>query len=106
MKKRFFMYAIVSLSLMFNGCSTIGVVFTKAQKAKVAKIVLEEVYANGGATSVALAIDGLVLDGKLSKEQGEQVKKAAQKGYDEILEKVDEISQGSKEEITNDTEEK
>lgn len=97
MKNSFFVLIVVS-TMVFSGCA-----FTRAQKAGIAKVVIQEVYASGGANAVSLAIDGLVIDGKISKEQGEQVKEAAQKGYDKIIEKLDEKILDNKE-ITNDSE--
>jgi len=96
--KNSFVVLIVMSAMVFSGCA-----FTRAQKAGIAKVVIQEVYASGGANAVSLAIDGLVIDGKISKEQGEQVKEAAQKGYDKIIEKLDEKILNNKE-ITNDSE--
>ena len=98
MKKSVVMLIAVCCMTTFSGCA-----FTRAQKAGIAKVVIQEVYASGGANAVSLAIDGLVIDGKISKEQGEQVKEAAQKGYDKIIEKLDEKILDNKE-ITNDSE--
>jgi len=93
MKKSVVMLIAVCCMTTFSSCSKFA--FTDAQKAKLAKLVVQEIYDNGGADEVTKAIDELVAENKLTPEQGEIVKVAAKKCYDKFFEKLDEKAAGT-----------
>ncbi len=53
--------------------------------------VLRAAYESGGAEMVGERIDCLEEKGKLSSESAEKLKDAAQKGYDKLQDKLDEV---------------
>lgn len=53
--------------------------------------VLETAYNAGGKTALNTKLDELVTDGKLTKEQADVLKAAAEKGYEELLSKLKEV---------------
>ena len=78
-----------------TGCSTLNSGAPKEQKiAGIVSTALKVAYSAGGSELVCQRIDSLVTDGKLTQEQGEQLKKAAQKAYDTLVADLDAVSDG------------
>lgn len=53
--------------------------------------VIETAYNAGGKTALNTKLDELVTDGKLTQEQADVLKAAAEKGYEELLSKLKEV---------------
>lgn len=73
------------------GCSY----FTQGTVAEIHKTVgtiLDIAYTSGGAVLVEQKIDQLVADGKITAQQGEMLKAAAQKSYEALQAKLTELS--------------
>ena len=90
--------AVLALAIAFGlgmavmcGCSY----FTQEKVAEIHKTVgtiLDIAYTSGGAVLVEQKIDQLVADGKITPQQGEMLKAAAQKSYEALQEKLAELS--------------
>ena len=86
--------AVLALAFAFSlsmagmcGCSC----FTQEQVAEIHKTVgtiLDIAYTAGGAVLVEQKIDQLVADGKITAQQGEMLKAAAQKSYEALQAKL------------------
>lgn len=90
--------AVLALAIAFGlgmavmcGCSYLP-------QEKVAEIhktvgtILDIAYTSGGAVLVEQKIDQLVADGKITAQQGEMLKAAAQKSYEALQAKLTELS--------------
>ena len=78
--------AVLALAIAFGlgmavmcGCKTVGTI-------------LDIAYTSGGAVLVEQKIDQLVADGKITAQQGEMLKAAAQKSYEALQAKLTELS--------------
>ena len=93
-KKQKITFAISILAAFALGMATISgcAYFTEEKVAGTASTVLEIAYASGGATTVSQRIDQMVADGKITAEQAALLKAAAQKSYDELQKKLQELS--------------
>ena len=90
--------AVLALAIAFGlgmavmcGCSY----FTQGTVAEIHKTVgtiLDIAYTSGGAVLVEQRIDQLVADGKITAQQGEMLKAAAQKSYEALQAKLTELS--------------
>ena len=90
--------AVTALAIAFGlgmavmcGCSY----FTQEKVAEIHKTVgtiLDIAYTSGGAVLVEQKIDQLVADGKITPQQGEMLKAAAQKSYEALQAKLTELS--------------
>ena len=90
--------AVLALAIAFGlgmavmcGCSY----FTQEKIAEIHKTVgtiLDIAYTSGGAVLVEQKIDQLVADGKITPQQGEMLKAAAQKSYEALQAKLTELS--------------
>lgn len=90
--------AVLALAIAFGlgmavmcGCSY----FTQEKVAEIHKTVgtiLDIAYTSGGAVLVEQKIDQLVADGKITPQQGEMLKTAAQKSYEALQAKLTELS--------------
>ena len=90
--------AVLALAIVFGlgmavmcGCSY----FTQEKIAEIHKTVgtiLDIAYTSGGAVHVEQKIDQLVADGKITPQQGEMLKAAAQKSYEALQAKLTELS--------------
>lgn len=90
--------AVLALAIAFGlgmavmcGCSY----FTQEKVAEIHKTVgtiLDIAYTSGGAVLVEQKIDQLVADGKITPQQGEMLKAAAQKSYEALQAKLTELS--------------
>lgn len=90
--------AVLALAIVFGlgmavmcGCSY----FTQEKVAEIHKTVgtiLDIAYTSGGAVLVEQKIDQLVADGKITAQQGEMLKAAAQKSYEALQAKLTELS--------------
>lgn len=90
--------AVLALAIVFGlgmavmcGCSY----FTQEKVAEIHKTVgtiLDIAYTSGGAVLVEQKIDQLVADGKITPQQGEMLKAAAQKSYEALQAKLTELS--------------
>ena len=90
--------AVLALAIAFGlgmavmcGCSD----FTQEKVAEIHKTVgtiLDIAYTSGGAVLVEQKIDQLVADGKITAQQGEMLKAAAQKSYEALQAKLTELS--------------
>ena len=90
--------AVLALAIAFGldiavmcGCSY----FTQEKVAEIHKTVgtiLDIAYTSGGAVLVEQRIDQLVADGKITPQQGEMLKAAAQKSYEALQAKLTELS--------------
>ena len=90
--------AVLALAIAFGlgiavmcGCSY----FTQEKVAEIHKTVgtiLDIAYTSGGAVLVEQKIDQLVADGKITAQQGEMLKAAAQKSYEALQAKLTELS--------------
>lgn len=90
--------AVLALAIAFGlgmavmcGCSY----FTQGTVAEIHKTVgtiLDIAYTSGGAVLVEQRIDQLVADGKITPQQGEMLKAAAQKSYEALQAKLTELS--------------
>ena len=90
--------AVLALAIAFGlgmavmcGCSY----FTQEKIAEIHKTVgtiLDIAYTSGGAVLVEQRIDQLVADGKITPQQGEMLKAAAQKSYEALQAKLTELS--------------
>ena len=90
--------AVLALAIAFGlgiavmcGCSS----FTQGTVAEIHKTVgtiLDIAYTSGGAVLVEQKIDQLVADGKITAQQGEMLKAAAQKSYEALQAKLTELS--------------
>lgn len=90
--------AMTALAIAFGlgmavmcGCSY----FTQEKVAEIHKTVgtiLDIAYTSGGAVLVEQKIDQLVADGKITPQQGEMLKAAAQKSYEALQAKLTELS--------------
>ena len=86
--------AVLALAIAFGlgmavmcGCSY----FTQGTVAEIHKTVgtiLDIAYTSGGAVLVEQRIDQLVADGKITPQQGEMLKAAAQKSYEALQAKL------------------
>ena len=86
--------AVLALAIAFGlgmavmcGCSY----FTQEKVAEIHKTVgtiLDIAYTSGGAVLVEQRIDQLVADGKITPQQGEMLKAAAQKSYEALQAKL------------------
>ena len=86
--------AVLALAIAFGlgmavmcGCSY----FTQGTVAEIHKTVgtiLDIAYTSGGAVLVEQKIDQLVADGKITPQQGEMLKAAAQKSYEALQAKL------------------
>lgn len=86
--KKTLVLLVVVMSVCFMGCNNLA--FTKRQRSKIAVVLLEDAYENGGAEYVSELIDKLVIKGKLTEEQGAFVKEALQEAYDDLVERIKE----------------
>jgi hypothetical protein len=83
------MITILTLTIFLSvGCSS----FDETKVATTISKALEIAYVSGGATLVEKKIDKLVDDKKITKEQGEQLKTAAQKSYENLQKKLTELA--------------
>ena len=83
------MISLLTLTIFLSvGCST----FDETKLATTVSKALEIAYVNGGATLVEEKIDSLVADGKITKEQGEQLKTAAKQSYNNLQTKLNELA--------------
>lgn len=73
---------LISAGALSSGCA--GLLGEK-DRARIAVAVMERAYDEGGAAAVGRGVDGMVLAGKLTPEQGELVKGAMQGVYDTML---------------------
>ena len=90
--------AVLALTIAFGlgmavmcGCSYL----TQEKVAEIHKTVgtiLDIAYTSGGAVLVEQKIDQLVADGKITAQQGEMLKAAAQKSYEALQAKLTELS--------------
>ena len=90
--------AVLALTIAFGlgmavmcGCSYL----TQEKVAEIHKTVgtiLDIAYTSGGAVLVEQKIDQLVADGKITPQQGEMLKAAAQKSYEALQAKLTELS--------------
>ena len=90
--------AVLALAIAFGlgmavmcGCSY----FTQEKVAEIHKTVgtiLDIAYTSGGAVLVEQKIDQLVADGKITPQQGEMLKAAAQKSYEALQAKLTKLS--------------
>ena len=90
--------AVLALAIAFGlgmavmcGCSYL----TQEKVAEIHKTVgtiLDIAYTSGGAVLVEQKIDQLVADGKITAQQGEMLKTAAQKSYEALQAKLTELS--------------
>lgn len=97
MKKKLVSLCVcVCVMMSMVGCTTISQPgSTKEQKvASIISTALKIAYSAGGAELVCQRIDALVAEGKLTEEQGEQLKKAAQKAYETLIADLDSVAEG------------
>ena len=90
--------AILAFAIAFGlgmaamcGCSC----FTQEKVAEIHKtvgIILDIAYTSGGTVLVEQKIEQLVTDGKITVQQGEMLKVAAQKSYEALQAKLTELS--------------
>ena len=86
-------FLVALLCVIFvSGCA-----FTDAQKATVAKGVLQTIYSSGGAYKIGAEIDKRVAAGKLSAAEGAELKLLAQRDYENVLAMLDLLSSGEEE---------
>ena len=90
--------AVLALAIAFGlGMAVMcgGSYFTQEKVAEIHKTVgtiLDIAYTSGGAVLVEQKIDQLVADGKITAQQGEMLKAAAQKSYEALQAKLTELS--------------
>lgn len=82
------LFAIILTVLIVSGCIT-----TRKQRAKIVKTTLNEAHDKGGAMAVSLAIDALVLDGKLTAEQGTKLKGVLEVGFQKMITEIDNFAE-------------
>lgn len=93
-KKQKFVYMFALVLSFALGMLTISgcAYFSQEKVAGTVSTVLEIAYVAGGATRVEQRIDQMVTDGKITEEQAVQLKIAAQKSYEELQKKLNELS--------------
>ena len=93
-KKQKLALVISMLAAFALGMATVSgcALFTEEKIAATASTVLETAYVAGGASMVEQKIDQMVADGKITAEQAVQLKAAAQRSYEELQKKLNELS--------------
>ena len=91
---------MVLAMLIMTGCATTGGV-DKQKAASVLSTALKIAYSAGGSELVAQRIDELAAEGKITEEQADSLKAAAQKAYDALVEDLDTVADGGEPQNVN-----